>query len=411
MDLQAVYERIDREEVAELALSLAQIDSATTQELPVAEFLEEWLRRNGFEPRRVSLVPERPNVMAVLKGSGGGKSLLFNAHMDTAVWDTDPRFLNPRDPIFHTGWREGDTIHGYGAVNDKGPMAPYLIAVRALRDAGVELRGDVIVSAASGECGHEPVDEFQGLHYSGKDLGARYLAQHGGVADYVLVAEATDFRVAWVEAGKVHVKVRLIGGRSTYSPYAAQKNSPSALPQAAQFILAWEEWIGNYTERHRYECEGGTVTPNGVIAAIRAGIPYAITRTPQVVDIYIDLRLSPGQSPTETIREVERLVESLNLKGEVTAYLFRPGFEAKGIEPLVEAIRVGHRRVFGTDSLPPTEQMTSMWRDNNAFNELGIPSAIYAPGKGSGTGTYGIEVEDLYKAALVYANVAVEICA
>ncbi|HET8673528.1 MAG TPA: M20/M25/M40 family metallo-hydrolase, partial [Thermoleophilaceae bacterium] len=205
----AVLERIDPERIAELALQLANIDSPTGHEEEIASFLVEWLREHGFEPRVVGLLPERPNVMAVLQGTGGGRSLLFNSHMDTAVWPGDPRIIDPDDPIFHSGWREGDLLHGHGVMNDKGPLAAWLIGVLALKEAGVRLRGDVVLTMVSGEIGNEPVDEFQGLHYSGKDLGARYLAVHGGVADYALVAEATGFNLGWVEAGKAFCKVRL----------------------------------------------------------------------------------------------------------------------------------------------------------------------------------------------------------
>src|SRR5579864_896418 len=267
-DLGSVLDRIDAEEIAQLALELGNIDSPTGEEQEVADFLHGWLREHGFEPRVVGLLPERPNLVAVLPGAGGGRSLLFNSHMDTAVWSGDPRVADPDAPIFHRAWREGDLLYGHGVMNDKGPMAAWLIAALALKRSGVRLRGDIVLTMVSGEIGNEPVDEFQGLRYSGKDLGARYLAVHGGVADYALVAEATGFNLAWVEAGKAFCKVRLHGGPSLYTPFVPSDGGPSAIFQAAKLLAAWEPWAIAYTERHHYECEGGTVSPAVNIGAI-----------------------------------------------------------------------------------------------------------------------------------------------
>lgn len=408
--LSSVLDRIDAEEVARLALQLGSIDSPTGQEQDVAAFLQDWLREHGFAPRVIGLLPERPNLMAVLPGTGGGRSLLFNSHMDTAVWSGDPRVVDPEDPIFHTAWRDGDLLHGHGVMNDKGPMAAWLVAILACKEAGVRLRGDVVLTMVSGEIGNEPVDEFQGLRYSGKDLGARYLAVHGGVADFALVAEATGFNLAWVEAGKAFCKIRLVGGRSLYTPFVPSNGGPSAIFKAAKVLDAWEPWATAYTQRHRYECEGGTVSPAVNIGAVRAGLPWAITRTPEVCELYVDLRTAPDQSPTATVHEVRELLEAAGVEGEVELYLHRPGHEARGVEPLADAVRVAHRHVFGSEPGLPSAPTTSMWRDTNVWNELGVPAAMYGPGPGSGGGGVSVDVGDLHKAALVYAGTALELC-
>jgi acetylornithine deacetylase/succinyl-diaminopimelate desuccinylase-like protein len=409
-DLESILERVDAEEVAQLALTLGNIDSPTGGEQEVASFLQGWLREHGFEPRVVGLLPERPNLMAVLPGAGAGRSLLFNSHMDTAVWSGDPRVADPEDPIFHSAWREGDLLYGHGVMNDKGPMAAWLIATVALKEAGVQLRGDIVLTMVSGEIGNEPVDEFQGLHYSGKDLGARYLAVHGGVADYALVAEATGFNLAWVEAGKSFCKIRLLGGRGLYTPFVASDGGPSAIFQAAKVLEAWQPWAAAYTTRHRYECEGGVVSPAVNIGAIRSGLPWAITRTPEVCELYVDLRTAPGQSATATVAEVRELLDTAGVEGEVELFLHRPGHEARGVQPLAQAVRTAHRHVFGSEPGLPKPPTTSMWRDTNVWNELGVPAAMYGPGAGSGGGGVSVNVDDLHKAALVYAGAAYELC-
>jgi acetylornithine deacetylase/succinyl-diaminopimelate desuccinylase-like protein len=396
--------------VADLALELGRIESPTGREGQVAGFLVELLAENGLSPRLVALLPEHPNVLAALPGAGGGPSLAFNSHIDTVVWRDHPALAEPGRDIYHTAWREDGVLYGHGLMNDKGPLAAWLVAVLALRESGVRLRGDVILTMVSGEVGHEPVDEFQGPAYSGKDLGARYLATHGGVADYVLVAENTDFRLGWVEAGKLFCKLRLIGEPFRYTPFVPLRGARTAVAEAGTFLAAWEDWSADYTERHRSELPGGVVAPRASIGAIRAGLPYAVTHTPEVCDVYLDLRLAPGQSPTDTLREVRELAAGLDIEAEVDAYLYRPGHEAVGVEPLAGAVRAAHRRVFGDEPGIPSEPITSMWRDVNVWNEIGIPAAMYGPAAIFTESTYGITVDDLHKVALVYAATALELC-
>src|SRR3989338_3482853 len=81
--------RIDQRELIEFALTICNIDSAGPTEARVAEFLCEWLQKEGFKVRKVGLLSDRFNVIGKLPGTGRGYSLLFNSHMDTAVRATD----------------------------------------------------------------------------------------------------------------------------------------------------------------------------------------------------------------------------------------------------------------------------------------------------------------------------------
>src|SRR4030042_991726 len=101
-DIDLVLEKIDKEELANLALELSKIDSPSGQEKKVADFVEAWLRQEGFETRGVGLLPERPSVAGLYRGSGGGYSLIFNSHMDTSVSEKDIwHFRDARRPIDH----------------------------------------------------------------------------------------------------------------------------------------------------------------------------------------------------------------------------------------------------------------------------------------------------------------------
>src|SRR5439155_24931091 len=130
---------------------------------------------------------------------------------------------------------------------NKGVMACWLTACKALKDSGVRLAGDVVLTSVVGEIGLEPVDEFQPPEYVGKGAGARYVVKRGVTADYAVVAEGTSFGLCWVEAGKAFFKVSVLGDEPPlYTPYVprptALKTSPNAIVRAAPVIEAIEEW-------------------------------------------------------------------------------------------------------------------------------------------------------------------------
>ena len=111
VDPKEVLDKIDVDELIKVTLDLANIDSPTGSEGPVADYVYDWLVREGFDARKLGLYPDRPNVLATLAGTGNGRSLCFNSHMDTTVhkdewWAT----RHAADPIFNTGWREGDVL-------------------------------------------------------------------------------------------------------------------------------------------------------------------------------------------------------------------------------------------------------------------------------------------------------------
>jgi len=143
-----VVARIDRDELIRLVLDICNIDSPVGHEAAVAERLYGWLRDEGFAPRRIGLLPDRYNLLASLPGSGGGESLLFNGHMDTyAPREPDLVHLDATRDELHKAWIEDDLLVGDGVVNDKGPIAAFLIAAKAVRGAGVRLPGDLLLSA------------------------------------------------------------------------------------------------------------------------------------------------------------------------------------------------------------------------------------------------------------------------
>ena len=234
---------IDADELVKLTLAICNIESPAGNEAKVGEFVFDWMRDEGFAPRKIGMFPDRFCVLGMLPGLDDGYSLIFNSHMDTGRSKADRwRIRDPDAAINHGAWIEGDMLHGEGVINGKRPMAAFLIAAKALKAAGIELRGDLLLSAVPGEIGYEAVDEFEAPRYLSKEVGTRYLIQHGGVADFALVAEGTNFRYAAIEAGKAFFKITVFGDDQYYTPFVPDAGvyakHPNAIVRAALLIPA-----------------------------------------------------------------------------------------------------------------------------------------------------------------------------
>lgn len=412
-----VLARIDKKELIEFALTICNIDSAGPTEARVAEFISEWLQKEGFKVRKVGLLADRFNVIGKLPGTGRGYSLLFNSHMDTAVRATDIwRRKDPWADVYHKAWIEGDQLVGEGIVNDKGPMAAFLIAGKAVKATGVPLKGDLLLTGVVGETSREPSDDPPGTIIETKDLGARFLVVHGGVADYVLVAEGTGFSLVSVEAGEAWFKITWISDQpGFYTPYlparTTMRESPNMIVRAAVAVEALERWAAEYQKRHAYQSSGGPVIPKAQIGAIRGGDSTGIGGTPELCSLYLGVFTAPDQNPLELKDEIQEVLQEAGAPAtEIELYHFRRGYEAKNVERLKAAVLRAHLDTFGTEPPPPNPATCSMWRDVNIFNEVGIPAITYGPRSESHSHKRSFPIDALYKAACVYARTIVDIC-
>src|SRR5262249_24574078 len=284
----------------------------------------------------------RCRVFGEVRGSGNGPALAFNSHIDT--WMRRDDHLIWRDPgndDFHLGREDGELLIGNPVVNDKGPMAAWMLAATAIRDADVKLKGSIYLTMVPGEIGQEPVDEFQGKRYLSKEVGARDLVNHTPRAGFCVCAEATGFRKGWIEAGKAFYKITVYGGPVLYTPYVARPypagEHPNAIVRALPLIERLEEWALEYEQRHTYESPGGTVVPRVNVSAIRGGQPWLVLQNPEVCMLYLDIRTVPGQDGGVIVHELRALLEELGIEGSVEQFVDRPGSEAKGLAPLSEA--------------------------------------------------------------------------
>jgi acetylornithine deacetylase/succinyl-diaminopimelate desuccinylase-like protein len=419
-DAEKVLSKISKDEVVDLALALCNIDSAVGHEGRVLQFIYDWLAREGFSPKKIGMLEDRYNIVGRLNGAGKGYTLLTNSHTDTTMGMEETWIqANAADPIWHSAWRDGNLLVGYGIINDKGPLAATMIAAKALKESGVLLNGDLLVTAVCSEISKDPVDELQPPKFYSREIGAEYLVSHGVLADYALVAEATGHGVCRLLSGMAAFKITIsLEGTYAYIPYLKRPttlvDSPNAIVRMAKVIEAFEEWAYQYQQKYRVEFDGGTVIPKASIVGIRGGDPTTCGAVIGVCSIYIKCFTPPGFAPVTITRELKAMAEKIGVPAQVECFGFRPGFEGLRTELLTDAIRRAHKTIFNEELQPVKPEIPSMWRDCNVFNSFGIPSVTYGPGAPAGElpkdVPFAMEVAELYNFTKSFALIALDIC-
>src|SRR5437773_2730926 len=181
------------EGLADLICDLVRVESVNPDlvasgsgEAAIAEFVAKWLRSAGLEVDVIEPVPGRPSVVGVLRGSGGGSSLMLNAHMDTvgAGGMTDafiPRVTDGR-------------VYGRGAYDMKASLAAIMLTARSARD--LKLKGDLIITAVADE----------EVASSGTTAVLEQFR-----ADAAIVTEPTELRLCLAHKGFVWLEVETTG--------------------------------------------------------------------------------------------------------------------------------------------------------------------------------------------------------
>src|SRR5207247_11465351 len=125
--------------------------------------------------------------------------------------------------------------HGVGNSNMKGALACYVEAVRALQDAAVRLRGDVLLAAVSGEIEKTQYGDATGAQYRGYAAGTRYLVSHGGVADMCLLGEPTEGKVVLGHFGALWLRIR-VHGDLIHTAFSEGRRDRNSILRARQVL-------------------------------------------------------------------------------------------------------------------------------------------------------------------------------
>ena len=371
-----------RDDAVCLLRELVRVPSTTGEEGAVQVKVEHAFRGRGLdvevweataeevEPHREHVgdqdrYEDRPNVAGVRRGRAGGRSLLLNAHVDTVA---------PGDPAAWThnplgGEVVGDRLYGRGACDMKGGLVTHLAALDALEAVGVELEGDVTVTATVGE-------EDGGL-------GALSAVLRGYRADAALITEPTRLRLVPAQGGSLVFRL-VVPGRSAHA--AVRDEGVSALEK---FLPLFEALRGlererNATLRHPlYDHLENKVPIN--VGLVRAG-NWAST-VPEGLVAEGRVGLIPGEE-VDPFREqvLERILEAAN--GDPWLREHPPVLEWFGGQfapaevlneaPICEAVRRAHGLATGVE---PAVEGVPYGADMRHFVRLGeTPCVMYGAG-------------------------------
>ena len=420
-DITKILDRIDgsKEDLAELMLKLGNTYGPFGHEAATAAEVHDWYGQNGIVADYVESIEGRACTVGRVKGNGTGKSLIYNAHLDTEASGKDfETLMDAPDPNRVGASRQGDRIFGHTVQNDRGCMAMQMIAGRAIAESGVQLKGDLLLKSAAGETGAAPVDEYRGLQYEGKGFGTSYLVEHGYRADYAVIAETTDFAASWIQCGAAYYKITL-RGRNMYTPRLISGETlatqPNAIVRAASVVELVEAWAVDFEAARTRQTECGMMRPKAQVGAIRGGIPWRPNRSSTYAALYVDVRTLPDESVASVTESISAAVRSTGLEVEVDLIMSKAGFEAtrESIAPLLSEIKSAHQQVRGVDMPEFAEDaVVGMWRDTNVYNRVGIPSLTFGPSRGKAAvqGTGFIELDDFIDGAKIYALTALSIC-
>jgi acetylornithine deacetylase len=363
------------ESLVELAAELVAIDSVNPDLVPgaagegeIARFVATRLEGAGLEVETEEVAPGRFNVVGIARGSGGGRSLLLNAHMDTVgvAGMEDP--FEPRS--------DDGRLYGRGAYDMKSSLAGIMLAGAEAVRAG--LRGDVIVTAVC--------DEEVG------SIGSAALAERVS-ADAAIVAEPTEERLAIAHRGFAWFEIETEG-------CAAHGSRPDlgedAIARMGEVLVRLQG-----LDRTLQEATPHPLLGTGSLHASLIDGGTELSTYPDRCLLTAERRTLPGETTDQV--EAEALGLLGGLPGSARVTFFREPFEASEDAEIVAVLarHAGGPEVVGVP----------FWADSALFAAAGIPAVLYGPrGEGAHAAVEWVDVASAERCAAVYSAVAAEFC-
>ncbi len=293
-----VLRQIKEREIVGFASRITRLPSFKTEETRVARFLAGFFRRRGYKVDLQEVEPGRYQTIATLKGTGGGKTLMLNGHIDI-----DPLAMGwKRDPW--TPVVEGDRLYGAGTFNMKGGITSMVAAAEAVRKARVRLKGDLVVACVVGE--------LQG------GVGTVHALRSGVRADMAIVAEPFGVETLMTtHAGVVGMTINTIG----YSQHISKREKAV---DAIEKMMSVIEAVSNVelTCTPRDDLPGLPRVNCGAIIGGR-GRDHDLKGPNFVSDFCTsiwDVRILPGQTVRSVESDVRRALEALRTRDPALRY-------------------------------------------------------------------------------------------
>ena len=405
--IQEILAQVSETDIVEMCCDVINISSPTGGELEMGRYMRAAFEAAGLPVTWQEVEDGRANVIGVWEGSGNGRRLMFNGHMDTSN-SGDEKFLTglgykPRAVV-----RNG-VIFGLGIYNMKGALVCYLQAVKALQRAGVRLKGDVILGAVAGEIEKTQWgEEYTGKEYRGYGVGTHYLVNHGVLPDMCILGEPTDMKLVLGHFGSLWVRIST-SGIYVHSAFSEGRESEHSVLRMRKVLDDIVAWIPCWEKKGRYGGRKALVN----IGGIRGGHPWRASRTPERTDVYLDMRVPPTIPFQEARREVKNFVLELQSRYpdygiEFETYVSVPGAEIGEDHEMVKAIEACHQHVTG--KLPDRD--TVLWcSDASVLTRFNVPTVNYGPSSGPRDEEgEKVTIETLVNMTRIYALIAARIC-
>lgn len=346
------------------------------------------LQEIGFEVATVHCKPEKPNVIAKLKGTVGKPALIHCAHLDTVPvgggWTVGP---------YEALTREGK-VFGRGAYDAKARIVVYIMAAKLIREAGFRLKGDLV--------GYYTVDEESG----GPD-GAKYCAEEGLLKGDMAICEGRQDEIWFAECGHFTLRIST-SGKSAHAMY----------PQLG--VNAIEKMTGVLVGLMKLQEELKTKTskiPGLNYSTINVGTIQGGSKSNVLADkcsIDVDGRIIPELDVDEVIGRIQDILKALEkreskFKAELEVVMKEYPSVSPSDTPMIGVIQKVCSQVLGFEPKAVGLQATS---DGHYFREKGIPTIHWGVGRGDNRAHGADEfiwIEDLVNLTVVHALVAMEL--
>src|SRR5512143_1979881 len=371
----------------DLLSSLVAIDSTNSDLIPeaageaeIAAFIASWLERAGLDVRLVESAAGRPNVVAIARGTGGGRSLLLNGHMDT-VGKGD--FTDAHQPRLEDG-----RLYGRGAYDMKGGLAACMVALVEAQHQ--QLRGDVILTAVVDE-------EYASLGTASVLESVR--------ADAAIVAEFTELQLILAHKGFVWFDVETTGR-------AAHGSRPDlgvdAIAQMGRLLVQLEQMDQALRSAPTHPLLGSGSLHAGLI---RGG--QELSSYPEHCTLSIERRTLPGETPADVEAALLALLRQQrtldpDFRATLQRGLSRSPLETSEDAPIAQAVQRAASRVLGH---PAPVAGVPFWTDAALLDAAGIPSLLFGPaGAGAHAAEEWVDLASVDLCAQVYLQAALEWC-
>jgi acetylornithine deacetylase len=376
-----------RDDLIGLTRALVAIDSVNPSlveggagEGEIARFVAHWASAAGLESQIVEATAGRPSVIVRARGTGGGRSLLLCAHLDTVG------FEGMSDPL--VARVDGDRLYGRGAYDMKSGLAAALLACREAGSLG--LAGDVIVAAVADE-EHSSLgvqEALRGLH-----------------ADAAIVTEPTELELTVAHKGFTWIEIEVTG-------VAAHGSRPEQGVDAILKMGPILTGLAELEERLRTR-QHPALGPGSLHASLIEG-GRELSTYPDRCVLALERRTLPGEQGDAIEREIEQLLERCRaadpeLVVESRTLLVRDPFEVDESAEIVGAVLAAATAELG--SAPPIVAVP-YWADSAFIAGAGIPTVLFgAGGHGAHAAEEWVSIPDTVSTTRILLAVAQSLCA